>query len=42
MHKKKGVFVKDLIKQKISTLEDMRKVMEIGNKHRTVGATEMN
>lgn len=40
--KKKGVYVENLQKQKCSTLQDMKKVMQIGNKNRTVGATAMN
>lgn len=39
---KKGVYVKDLIVEQVSTLEDMRKIMERGNAARTVGATAMN
>lgn len=39
---KKGVYVKDLSVENVSTLEDMRKIMERGNSARTVGATAMN
>ena len=31
-----------LEKRPIKTLEDMKEVMEVGNKNRTVGATKMN
>lgn len=39
---KKSVYVKDLKVETVSTLEDMRKLMEKGNAARTVGATAMN
>lgn len=39
---KLGSFVEGLSKEKCSSLEDMKWVMNIGNKNRTVGATAMN
>jgi len=38
----KGVYVKDLTIHQVNTLDEMRKIMEIGNQSRTVGATSMN
>lgn len=39
---KKGAIIEKLKKEKCSSLEDMKKVMRIGNKNWTVGATAMN
>ncbi len=42
MHKKKGIYVKNLIKVKLTNLEEMRAVMEKGDKNRSTGQTAMN
>lgn len=39
---KKGVYVKDLSIHNVRTLDEMRIIMDKGNKARTVGATSMN
>ena len=41
-HPKKGIYVKDLNKIKVKTLDDMNRVMNKGNKNRSVGETAMN
>ena len=40
--KDKGVFVKDLIEQQVSSVADMMKVLKTGTKQRKTGATKMN
>lgn len=40
--KDKGVFIKDLTKQIVKSIDEMEKYMNIGNSNRSVGETQMN
>jgi kinesin family protein 3/17 len=37
-----GVYVKDLSVYMVNTADDMDKLMTMGNKNRSIGATQMN
>lgn len=41
-HPETGVYVKDLQAFVVKSVEEMEQLMDLGNKHRSVGATQMN